>query len=170
MHHDRTQIGDFVLKPKHAGTSMHRSTIQCRDSEGGELTVNGSSSVSDQEVYRFIFDHVDSVPHLEALLLIWNTRPSPWSVEDLARRLYVERSVTRVLLQDLARRELIANAASSQEQYFYASKSLERDKLIAAVDAKYRLEVVEVSTLIHRKASSALRDFADAFRFNKERD
>jgi hypothetical protein len=28
-----------------------------------------------KEVDQFILDEIDSVPHLEALLLLWNTRP-----------------------------------------------------------------------------------------------
>jgi len=36
------------------------------------------------------------------------------------------------------------------------------------VDETYRREVVRVSTLIHSKPSSPVRDFARAFRFTKE--
>ena len=30
---------------------------------------------SGNEVYEFILDQIESVPHLEALLLLWNSRP-----------------------------------------------------------------------------------------------
>jgi hypothetical protein len=128
------------------------------------------NSPTDQEVERFIFEKIDSVPHLEALLLLWDTRPKIWSTEELAHRLYVERNVAMALLLDLIRHGLILQIPGLPEQSFYESISPESDRLVAAVCDKYRKEIVAVSTMIHRKASSAVRDFADAFRFTKERD
>ena len=124
----------------------------------------------DNDVYQFIFDQIESVPHLEALLLLWNSRPQPWTIDNLARRLYVSIEIMGVLLQDLLRRQLIALEPGPPEGYRYESASTEQDQLIAAVDATYRREVVRISTLIHSKPSSSLREFARAFRFTKEQD
>jgi len=129
-----------------------------------------SGEVTDREVLRFIYEWIDSVPHLEALLLIWSTRPKPWSVDDLARRLYVEPHVGAALLHDLVQNNLIDKDSGSPEHYLYVSKSPETENLIAAVHTKYRAEIIAISTMIHRKASSAVRDFAEAFRFIKGRD
>jgi predicted ArsR family transcriptional regulator len=128
------------------------------------------SNRDEDEIYQFIFEHIDSVPHLEALLLLWNTRPAKWSPENVAKRLYIDRHAARELLQDLSREELIARVAETEEQFYYKTKSPERDRLIATVDETYRKELVRVSTLIHSKASSAVRDFARAFRFTKKRE
>jgi predicted ArsR family transcriptional regulator len=128
-----------------------------------------SSQTSDRDVLRFIFDRIESVPHLEALLLIWNSRPKRWSANDLAKRLYVDRRAALDLLRDLTRQNLVAADPGSPEDYFYETGTEENDKIIAAVYAKYSVEIVAVSTMIHRKSSSAVRDFADAFRFTKER-
>ncbi len=125
---------------------------------------------SENEVYQFILDQVESVPHLEALLLLWNSRPQPWTVENLSRRLYVSTEVVRGLLHDLVRRRLVSLLPGSPDGYRYESESTERDQLIAALDATYRREVVRVSTMIHSKPSSAVREFAQAFRFTKERE
>ncbi|HEX4003813.1 MAG TPA: hypothetical protein VHX36_14270 [Candidatus Acidoferrales bacterium] len=124
----------------------------------------------EREVYRFIVDKIDSVPHLEALLLLWNSRPSKWSADDLAKRLYTERDAARILLADLTREDLIVTFPGPAEQYYYESKSPERERTIELVDATYRKQVVRISTMIHSKASSAVRDFARAFRFKKERE
>lgn len=125
---------------------------------------------SEQEVYQFIFDQIESVPHLEALLLLWNSRPQPWTIENMSRRLYVSNQGAAGLLQDLVRRNLIVLVPGSPEGYRYDSGSTEQDQLIAAVDATYRREVVRVSTMIHSKPSASVREFARAFRFTKERD
>jgi hypothetical protein len=73
-------------------------------------------------------------------------------------------------MQELMRRRLVAADTQSARQYFYESKSEDLDGLIEAVAATYRHDLVRVSTFIHTKASSAVRDFAKAFKFTKERD
>ncbi|MGC2330140.1 MAG: hypothetical protein WA581_01690 [Candidatus Acidiferrales bacterium] len=128
------------------------------------------SSQDEREVYQFIADKIDSVPHLEALLLLWNSRPAKWSAADLASRLYVDRDVAGQLLGDLTREALVVAMPGSAEQYYYEPKSDERDRLVELVDVTYRKQVVRISTMIHSKASSAVRDFARAFRFTKERE
>lgn len=124
----------------------------------------------DDAISQFILDKIDSVPHLEALLLLWNNRAKHWPVEDVAKRLYIESDVARVLLEDLGREGLLSVVPGSGLQYYYESKSEEQDRVIGLVDAAYRRQVVRISTMIHSKPSSAVRDFARAFRFKKDRD
>ncbi|MGH9551436.1 MAG: hypothetical protein ACRD3W_18770 [Terriglobales bacterium] len=120
------------------------------------------------EVRQFLLDQIDSVPHLETLLLLWNSRPKLWQADELAGRLYVDREVALRLLQDLARQQLIDSDTDSPERYCYRDDPADRSRLIRMVDETYRREVVRVSTLIHSKPSSPVRDFARAFRFTKE--
>jgi DNA-binding MarR family transcriptional regulator len=124
----------------------------------------------ENDVYRFIQEQIESVPHLEALLLLWNSRPQPWTVENLAKRLYVSSEFVTALLQDLKRRELIESDAGPPEGYRYYSRTVEQDKLIDALDSTYRREVVRISTMIHSRASAPVRDFARAFRFTREKE
>jgi len=126
------------------------------------------NSQHDAEVRQFLLDQIDSVPHLEALLLLWNSRPKLWQADEMAGRLYVDREVALRLLQDLARQQLIDSDTSSPERYCYRDDPADRSRLIRMVDETYRREVVRVSTLIHSKPSSPLRDFARAFRFTRE--
>ena len=122
------------------------------------------------EVYDFIRERIDSVPHLEALLLLWNSRPQPWSLGNLAKRLYLGRDKVQILLEDLIREELVSLVPGPPESYEYNSVSVDQDQLVAAVDATYRREVVRVATLIHSRPPSPVRDFARAFRFKKDKD
>ena len=126
------------------------------------------NSQHDAEVRQFLLDQIDSVPHLEALLLLWNSRPKLWQADEMAGRLYVDREVALRLLQDLARQQLIDSDTSSPERYCYRDDPADRSRLIRMVDETYRREVVRVSTLIHSKPSSPVRDFARAFRLTKE--
>jgi hypothetical protein len=128
------------------------------------------NSPEEREVYEFILDEIDSVPHLEALLLLWNSKPRAWSANEVGRRLYIDAKRALLLLQDLARQRFLAVIPAEPEQYRYESRSEQTDRLIATLDITYRREIVRVSTIIHSKASSAVRDFARAFRFTKERE
>jgi DNA-binding MarR family transcriptional regulator len=120
------------------------------------------------EVDRFIREEIDSVPQLEALLLIWNHRPKDWSCEDIARALYVSPDVAMDILKYLAQRRLIAEVSDADGRYVLLNEGENRGELLAALDRTYRRELVRVSTMIHSKASRAVRDFAEAFRFKKD--
>jgi len=128
------------------------------------------SPVTEEKVYNFILDEIETVPHLEALLLLWNSRPQPWTVENLAKRLYVSSEIVQVLLDDLVRRGLIACVQGTPDGYRYESSSIAQDQLLSTLDLTYRRETVRISTMIHSKASSSVREFARAFRFTKERE
>jgi hypothetical protein len=126
------------------------------------------SSERQNHVYKFVLDKIDSVPHLEALLLLWKTRPRGWTREDLATRLYIQPDEASRLLGDLLRDELVAITPDAPDQYGYQSRGSETDGLLEDLDATYRRELVRVSTMIHSKAPPAVREFARAFRFTKE--
>ncbi len=116
------------------------------------------------EVDRLILDEIDSVPHIEALLILWNSRPKAWSVEELAALLYLPLDRTRQILEDLQQRSLIISAENGTSY----NPAHPRDHLMADVDRTWRRELVRVSNLIHSKASPAVREFARAFRFKKD--
>jgi hypothetical protein len=128
------------------------------------------SPVSEDKVYTFVLDQIETVPHLEALLLLWNSRPQPWTVENLAKRLYVSTEIVDALLDDLVRRGLIVCVEGAPDGYRYESSSIAQDQLLSTLDLTYRRETVRISTMIHSKPSSSVRDFARAFRFTKERE
>jgi hypothetical protein len=121
-------------------------------------------------VYSFVLDQIESVPHLEALLLLWNSRPQPWTVENLSKRLYISTEVVNFLLEDLLRRRLVAVVPGPTAGYVYESASVDQDQLMSSLDLTYRRETVRISTMIHSKPSSSVREFARAFRFTKERE
>jgi len=122
---------------------------------------------NEQEALAFISEQIDSVPHLEALLLLWRTHPEAWAAERLAERLYIESGIAEILLQDLTSRRLIVNALGEPAGFIFNSEP-ESERLMRLVDATYRTNLIRVSTMIHSKPSSALRDFARAFRITRK--
>lgn len=121
------------------------------------------------DVEQFLQDHIDTVPHLEALLLLWNNRPNPWSVEEMANRLFLASEAAEDILRDLVRERLLAAVPGPRVVYCYEPEP-DRDRLVASVDSIYRHELIRISRLIHSKPSAAVRAFARAFRLKKERE
>lgn len=117
-----------------------------------------------KEVDQFILAEIDSVPHLEGLLLLWNSRPRKWSLEEVAKALYLTLDETRYLLNDLKQRGFLK---VESESYSY-DQQYQRDNLIQEVAHTYRKELIRISRMIHLKASPSVREFARAFKFKKD--
>jgi predicted ArsR family transcriptional regulator len=125
---------------------------------------------SKEVVDRFIANYIDSVPHLEALLLLWHSRPKQWLPDEIAKRLFIGSDHARNILQDLCRQDLAVSSRDQAGPESYEFKTGESDALVESVDVAYRQELVRISTMIHTKASAAVREFARAFRITKERE
>ncbi|MGA9719567.1 MAG: hypothetical protein WBQ79_14900 [Acidobacteriaceae bacterium] len=122
------------------------------------------------QVDRFILTEIDSVPHLEALLLLFNSRPKTWSIDEMGQSIYVRNEVANKILESLVQRSLIAAVPRTSAAYFYNPDDESRNRLLEDVDAVYRKEVVRISSMIHSKAPAGLRDFARAFRLKKDKE
>jgi hypothetical protein len=120
------------------------------------------------EADEFIDACIDSVPHLEALLLLWNQTGKAHTAEETARYLYIETSRAAAILQDLERLGLSVSEPGPPAAYRYASGSPDRDRVMVEVDRTYRRELVRVTRMIHSKGSQGARAFARAFRFTKK--
>jgi DNA-binding MarR family transcriptional regulator len=127
------------------------------------------SGENDKDVLQFFLEKIDTVPELEALLLFSQNRSNPWTISDLARRLYIDPEQTRSIVQGLSSKGFISENEPGSGSYRYLSKSTEQDALIERAEALYRRQIVRISTLIHSKPSRAVRDFAEAFRFTREK-
>jgi hypothetical protein len=117
-----------------------------------------------REVLDFVADKIDTVPQLEALLLLWENPTRGWACEELAARLYVGRDACATLLEALRRRELVEVAEGETPlRYRYRGAWDERGVVMQQVASAYRTQLVTIATLIHTKAPSSLREFARAF-------
>lgn len=119
---------------------------------------------ANRQVDQFILEEIDSVPHLEALLLLWRRRPQRWSVEEMARSLYISAEAAGAILHDLKQRGMVT---MDEESYSY-DPAFKDSGLMEEVDRTYRRELVRISRMIHSKASPAVREFARAFKFKKD--
>jgi hypothetical protein len=118
-------------------------------------------------VLQFIAERIDTVPQLEALLLLWESPPQhAWTEEELAGRIYVSRQVAAQTLQALQRQNLIV---AESTQYRYNPQWDPTGQLMPEVAAAYRRHLVQLATFIHSRASTAVREFARAFDLKKDK-
>jgi hypothetical protein len=73
-------------------------------------------------------------------------------------------------LRDLLRVEIIQEIPGPAQKYSYFPRSKEQDDLMHEIDVAYRRDLVRISTMIHGKASSPIREFARAFRIRKDKE
>jgi hypothetical protein len=121
------------------------------------------------EVVRFIEERIETVPHLEALLLVWEQSEGRFRPHEIAARLYVTPERAGAILEDLVNRQLLRPGEDEHGTYYQYDGAWDPGgKRMAQVAATYRRHLVQVATVIHSKASTAVHDFARAFRIKKE--
>jgi hypothetical protein len=115
-------------------------------------------------VQRLIADRIDSVPELEAILLLRRTRDRRWTPAQAGERLYVSATMAAHILGVLAERGFLR---CDEEQFRYAPENEELDHLVDALAQAYSRALIAVTTAIHAKPSSSVRQFANAFVLRK---
>jgi DNA-binding IscR family transcriptional regulator len=119
-----------------------------------------------QEVLQFLTDHIETVPHLEALLLLWENPDATWTEAEIAARIYVRPETAIEIVRAFVRRGFVK--PQSGGGYRYESDWDPRNTM-ATIASAYRENLIPVSTFIHSKASSSVREFARAFEFKRDR-
>jgi len=120
-------------------------------------------------VLQFLAERIDTVPQLEALLLLWEDPQRLWSEEELAGRIYVGRAVAATILQALQRQQLVTAEPAPTVRYRYNPQWDPSGEVMPEVAASYRRHLVRLATFIHSRASTAVREFARAFDLKKDR-
>ncbi len=118
-------------------------------------------------VLKFIADKIDTVAELETLLILSDDEQRLWSAQDIAARLYTQPANASRVLESLARRELIAVEGEPPQYRFNPAHSDDR-KAFAEVAEAYRRNIVAITTFIHSKASTSVKEFARAFDLKKD--
>lgn len=113
----------------------------------------------------FILRYIDSVAHLEALLLLRANPQASWGVPAVAARLYTTEMQAAEVLAQLCNEGLIA---SESELYRYGGQSPETLAMIDRLAEFYAKQLIPITNLIHGKPRR-IRQFADAFKFRKDR-
>jgi hypothetical protein len=120
------------------------------------------------ELKQFVEHNIESVPQLEALLLLRKERGRGWKPVDIAKSLYIQEDAASALLADFARRGFVNQATSDAGAVVYRPRDETIDRLIEELEVVYQNRRVAVISLIYSKPLNKVQTFADAFRFGKE--
>ncbi len=127
-----------------------------------------SPYVIPDDIRRFLLKRIDSVAHLEALLLLRANPDMDWSEPAVAARLYLAPEEVSPLLSRLQADGFIMAADSPVIQYRYHPSSPELAAMADRVAEEYAKHLVPITKLIHDKPRLRIQEFADAFKLRKD--
>ena len=114
----------------------------------------------------FIAAYIGSVEQLEILCLLSRSPDKWWSPKDVFHVVQSsEHSVTACLEKYVQQTLLVADKGL----YRYAPRRLELDKAVHELSQAYSERRVAVIEMIYKRPNDTIQDFADAFRFRKEK-
>ena len=125
-----------------------------------------SNAAVPEAVRILITERIDSIPELEALLLLRQDRAKTWSPEEAGQRLYVSSTVAAHMLTVMTERGLFARVHG---RYAYAPETPELDASVALLAETYSKQLIAVTNIVHAKPSANVRLFAQAFRLRKDK-
>ena len=120
-------------------------------------------------VRRFLLTSIPTVPHLETLLLLWREPGAGWTVDAIARRLYVPVGAAESLADDLCQADLL-ECEGDPRTYRCRRDPPALLALFGELDRAYARSLREVTALIHSHVDRKASRFADAFSLRKEKD
>lgn len=118
------------------------------------------------DIRDFILNFVDSIAHIEALMLLRRDPEISWDAASLAARLYISVDDAKRVLEELGARGLLM---VNNEVYRYGCASPELKAMVDRLARIYAAQLIAVTNLVHAKTSSRIKQFADAFRLRKEK-
>lgn len=123
------------------------------------------------EVRRLIAGPVESMEHLELLLLLARTEPRSWSATEAAAELRLDPAFTEKRLRDLAGAGLASETRESEDAprcfAFQLSGAFTRHDVSQLLDI-YNTRPVTLVRAVYDRRTVVAQSFADAFRVRKE--
>ena len=117
------------------------------------------------DVREFILRHIDSIAHLEALLLLLQQPDIKWSAASVADHLYIEPDQATEVLQQLCENGL---ADCKDAVYWFNAAPTGQPEIVRRLADLYSNHLIPVTNLVHAKPSG-IRRFAAAFKFRKDK-
>ena len=118
-----------------------------------------------EDLRDFILRYIDSIAQVEALLLLCRNPNEDWDAARTARRLYTSEQEATDVLARLCTHGLLA---CNEGIYRYGCQSADQEHMIDRLAEVYARHLIPVTNMIHAKPRR-IREFADAFKFRKDR-
>ena len=124
-----------------------------------------STGGASDAVLSFVDRHIESVEHLEILLLL-AAQERAWSAPEIFQKIQSSQASVDQRLESLVAAGLLAKDASAQ--FRYSPKDDETRKLVKDLADAYKSRPVKIIEAIYSRKTDAVRSFADAFKFRKD--
>ncbi len=127
-----------------------------------------SSNIPDS-VRQLIHEHIPSVERLEILLLLFEARTRPWTVEAIEERIRSTPESIRTNVSALVGEHFVVVSPSSlaSPRFQFQSDPPALDEAVAALAIAYRTHRVAVIELIYSERHESVRSFSNAFKLGK---
>jgi hypothetical protein len=119
------------------------------------------------DVRQFIFESIDPIAQLEALLLLRGSPNEEWDAQKVAQRLYISEQEATSLLARLSSEGLIAFSNDKPPLCRYQPDSDDLALIVDRLAETYSKHLVPVTNLVHSKPRTRVREFADAFNLRR---
>jgi hypothetical protein len=123
-----------------------------------------NENVLSSELRAFILKYLDSIAHLEVLLLVRASPDIQWDVATTAKRLYTSEAQASQVLDRLCADRLLTR---SDNAFTYGNLDPKMAQTIDDLANAYARHLIPVTNLIHDK-SRRIQEFSNAFRFKRE--
>jgi hypothetical protein len=121
-------------------------------------------------VKQFVETYLPNLEHLEVLALLIQTPDKWWDAEAVGRQLGIPAPTGRRILEHLASKNLLAIAITAAVRYQYQpGRPAIREAATAFAEA-YATQRLALIRLVMRPARRSIRDFAEAFRIQRDDD
>ena len=117
------------------------------------------------DVREFILTYIDSIAHLEALILLANRPEERWTISRVAAQLYIDESHAKPVLDRLCNDSLLD---CGDGLFWFNGYPAGQREIVERLSSLYARHLIPVTNLVHAKPSGA-RAFAAAFKLRKDR-
>lgn len=123
------------------------------------------TSIIPRDVGLFILNRIDSIVHLEAVLLLRESPDLWWECKQVADRLYITEEDCGPVLDGLCRQSLLICIREPRPVYRYKPDTGDLREMVDRLAYYYSRHLVLVSNLVHTKGQMRMEQFARAFKF-----
>ena len=116
------------------------------------------------DIQDFVLRHIDSIAHMEALLMLRRDEAQAWAPEAVAARLYIAPADAAAVLERLAALGLLRKEV---EGFRYGCAAPEAHEMVDRLASLYASHLIPITNLIHAKRENRIQQFADAFKLRK---
>jgi hypothetical protein len=120
------------------------------------------------DVRRFIVTSVPSIPYLEGLLLLRDTRIPAWNAEVLAQRLYIGTRQAADLLAAFHNGGFLVSADDARGNYLYQPIDPFLRTIVDRLAQAYSEDLIGITNLVHSVGGKKVQQFADAFKWRRD--